>query len=42
MPDVRESQPLEEHHLECAECGRQSPQDARAWRGYLTDDGEAV
>jgi len=27
--------------LICAECGAGSPPDARGWRAYLTDDGEA-
>jgi hypothetical protein len=28
--------------LTCAECGVTSRPDARGWRSYLTDDGEAV
>lgn len=31
-----------EHPLVCAECGAASGPDARGWRGYLTDYGEAV
>jgi hypothetical protein len=28
--------------LVCAECGRESPPDARRWRASLDDDGNAV
>ncbi len=28
--------------LVCVECGAESPPAAAGWRGYLTDDGEAV
>jgi hypothetical protein len=28
--------------LRCAECGAESPPDAKAWRAYLDDDGQAV
>lgn len=31
-----------EHVLECAECGRPSPPEARGWRTYLDDDEQAV
>jgi hypothetical protein len=33
---------VEPEPLVCAECGRESPPDARGWAAYLDDDDAAV
>jgi hypothetical protein len=37
-----ESDPPAEAPLVCAECGPESPPDAKGWRAYLDDDGAAA
>jgi hypothetical protein len=32
----------EEHILNCAECGVESPTEAAGWRGYPADDNEIL